>query len=71
MSKIPTAVDLHTILWVKSILHKHDIQYVIQLILQACNQAEKQYDNHYKQHIKDNVHKIRINREDKENDVTN
>jgi len=70
MKKIPDAVDLHTILWVKDILHTTDIQHAIELVLRAVAQAEKQYDNHYLKHVKDNIHKIRINRED-DNETTN
>jgi len=70
MKKIPDAVDLHTILWVKDILHTTDIQHAIELVLRAVAQAEKQYDYHYLKHVKDNIHKIRINRED-DNETTN
>jgi hypothetical protein len=64
MKRIPDAVDLHTILWVKDILHTTDIQHAIELVLRAVAQAEKQHDNHYLKHVKDNIHKIKINRED-------
>ena len=56
MKKIPDAIDLHTILWVKDILHTTDIQHAIELVLRAVAQAEKQHDNHYLKHVKDNIH---------------